>query len=128
MRRGGGHEHDVLTHRYPPVPVDDGQAEERPALGGLAGDPLDLRLGHPGIVLELECGEPAALVATDAGEGDDRAGVDRLPPQRRDLRRDVEILALDADVEGEHRFPDQPPVIGGKSAISRAPAIGASPL
>ena len=50
-----GDEDDVLAGRYPPVAVDDGEAEERPALGRFARDPLDLGLGHPRIVLELEC-------------------------------------------------------------------------
>ena len=40
--------------------------------------------------------------------------------QPRDLGADVEVLALQAD--GQR----QPPVIGGKNAISRAPAIAVS--
>ena len=53
--------------------------------------------------------------------------------QRRDLARDVEIGFLDADGhDGGHgliaTLKRQPPVIGGKNAISRAPAIMASGL
>ena len=48
--------------------------------------------------------------------------------QRRDLLRDVEIGFLDADGRGHGHGRAQPPVIGGKNAISRAPAIVASGL
>ena len=53
--------------------------------------------------------------------------------QRRDLPRDVEIGFLNADGHGsghgrDAQQIDQPPVIGGKNAISRAPAIMASGL
>ena len=75
VRRGSRDQHDVLTDRDPPVPVDHGQAEERPARRGFGRDPLDLGLRHPRIVLELECGEPPTLVAADAGESDDRTGI-----------------------------------------------------
>ena len=46
-----------------------------------------------------------------------RADVGASRRQRARLRAGVEILALDA-----RPSPSQPPVIGGKNAISRAPA------
>src|SRR4029078_13410401 len=70
VRRGSGDQHDVLADRDPSVPMNHGQTEERPACRGFGRDPLDLRLGHPRIVLELECGEPPTLVAANAGESD----------------------------------------------------------
>ena len=72
-------------------------------------------------MLDLERRQTPALVAAQADEARQRA--DFAPPggQRAAFRRGVEILGLDAD--GAHA---QPPVIGGKKAISFAPAIGAS--
>ena len=45
-------------------------------------DARDLRLGHAGIMLDLERGEPAALVAAEADEAHDRADV-RAPARQR---------------------------------------------
>ena len=61
----------------------------------------------------------AALVlrAHRAGERDDGADVGAAGGQARHLGADLEILALHAHA---HR---QPPVTGGKKAISRAPAM-----
>ena len=76
---------------------------------------LDLGFRHAGIVFQRHRRD--AVVAADAGEGRDRADVGAPVRQPRDLGADVEVLALDADGHA------QPPVIGGKNAISRAPAI-----
>ena len=59
------------------------------------------------------------LIAHRADEADDGADIAAARFQRGDLGGDVEILKLHAD----HR---QPPVTGGKKAISRAPLILAS--
>jgi hypothetical protein len=69
-------------------------------------------------VLELERGKRSVLAAAEPAEGDDGARVAQAGEQRRDLGGEIEILRLDPDLE--------PPVIGGKSAISRAPATGSS--
>ena len=45
-----------------------------------------------------------------------------------DVPRDVEIGFLDTDGDGDRHDRLQPPVIGGKNAISRAPAITVSDL
>ena len=76
-------------------------------------------LGHRRVVLELEAGQRAALVAHQPGEADERADVGAAGAQRRELGAEVEVAGLDAD---RH----QPPVIGGKNATSRAPASGAA--
>ena len=55
--------------------------------------------------------------ADEPGKGRDGARPHLLG--KRHLRRDIDGRAL-------HRNPDHPPVTGGNSAISRAPAIGAS--
>ena len=62
----------------------------------------------------------AVAAAADAREGRDRADVGAPLRQPRDFGADVEVLALQPDGQ------PQPPVIGGKNAISRAPAIAAS--
>jgi hypothetical protein len=55
----------------------------------LAADAADLGLGHAGIMFELQRRQLAALVAAEAGEGDDGADVARppvpsgAPPRRR---------------------------------------------
>ncbi len=59
---------------------------------------------------------------------DDGADIGAAFAQRRDLLRDVEIGFLDANGRGDGHLKAQPPVIGGKNAISRAPAIAASGL
>ena len=59
---------------------------------------------------------------------DDRADIGAASGQRRDFLRDVEIGFLDADGRRDGHGMAQPPVIGGKNAISRAPAIAASGL
>ena len=110
-----------------PIAVDRGEPGQRPALDRFVGDPGDLGLGHAGIVLELQRGQPAGLVAAEAGEGHDGADVGAPRRQPRDLGAGVEILGLDAhDRADMRRQVPQPPVIGGNSAISRAPAIGVS--
>ncbi len=102
--------------------MDRRDAEERPARFGFGDDARDLGLGHPGIMLDLERRQTPALVAAEADEGHQRADVDAPGGERARLGGGVEILGLDA-----HRRPSpQPPVIGGKKAISRAPAILAS--
>ena len=78
---------------------------------------LDLGLRHAGIMFQRHRRD--AVVAADAGEGRDRADIGAPVRQPRDLGADVEVLALDADGQPLSRSP----VIGGKNAISRAPAI-----
>ena len=92
---------------------------EREARACLGLDAGKLGLGHAGIMFERHCRDRAVLIAHRAGEGDD--GADIAPPrlEPRDFGADVEIFPLHAD----HL---QPPVTGGKKAISRAPAIRAS--
>src|ERR1700712_2012780 len=64
--------------------------------------------------------------AADAAEGHDRADIVSVFGQLRDLVADVEIGLLNADGRGGGHGRGQPPVIGGKNAISRAPDITAS--
>src|SRR5579872_2145867 len=124
MGRSGGDEYDAAARLDQTVAMDDRQAEKRPARQGLAGDALDLGQGHGAVMLDFERFKPPALVATQADETDQRADIGAAFAQRIGLRGGVEILALNAnDRRGFHR---QPPVIGGKKAISLAPAIFAS--
>ena len=111
--------------------MQDAAAQERPTLGGLVDDASDLALGHAGIVLEFQGTERAALVAAKTGEGDHAADGRRRFTGLREgegLSADVDARRVDEDQRHERVFVArrhrQPPVIGGKSAISRAPARG----
>ena len=77
-------------------------------------------------------GAPVLVAAADAGEGDDRADIGAAARELRRLGRGVERLALQTDGGGHGATPRLPreasPVIGGKKAISRAPAIAVSAL
>src|SRR5262245_35586443 len=103
--------------------MDDGEPQQRPARLGVGRDAADLLLGHAGIVLELQRGEGASLVAAKPREGDDGADIGAPGCQPLGLPARIKILPLDADRRHLH-----PPVIGGKKAISPAPAIAASGL
>ena len=72
--------------------------------------------------------------AADAAETDDGADIGAPFRQRGDFPRGIEIGFLDADGHDSGHAVNaiiqqvQPPVIGGKKAISRAPAIIVSGL
>ncbi len=97
-------------------------AAERPARLRRNRDAGDLLLRHAGIVLDFQRAQGTTLVAAEAGEGDNRAQVGTPLNQCRALDGGVECLGLDPNGRRAH----QPPVIGGKKAISRAPARAAS--
>ena len=90
----------------------------------------DLRLGHAGIMLESQRGDRFAVLAAaaDAAERDDGTHIGAAFRENRDFLRDVEIRLLNANGRRDSHFKTQPPVIGGKNAISRAPDITASGL
>ena len=114
----------ILPWRWMAVTPCNGQRR-----AASAGDARDLLLGHAGIVLEFERGERAGLAAAQAGEGDDRADIGPPARQRRDSRRRGRNPRPGSrTVIGAARHAIQPPVMGGKKAISRAPAIGVSGL
>ena len=122
MRRSGDDEHDILTGNQAAVAVDHRRPEQRPALFRLLDVTRDLSLGHAGIMFECHRLDTLALIvgAANAREGRKRPDVGAALCQRRNFGADVKILALQPDRQS------QPPVIGGKNAISRAPAIAAS--
>src|SRR6266700_3148435 len=140
-RGRGRDQHDVVSWLEPPVAMDDGDAEQRPAALGFGDMPGNLRLRHLRIMLERDRRDRLARLgaAAHAREGDQRADVGATIAQRRCLRRNVEIFGLQTSVHcnlnrlGPARFqatikakrPRQPgmrypPVIGGKKAISFA--------
>src|SRR6185312_16457052 len=92
--------------------------------------PLDFGFRHARIMLERQRRDVVATLAAaaDAGERHHRADIGAALAQRRDLARDVEIVLLDTNGDGRIHGRAQPPVIGGKNAISRAPDIAASGL
>src|SRR3954467_1480555 len=109
--------------------MDHGDATQRPAALGRLDVAADLGLGHAGIVLERKAGDwlPVLVTAANAGEGDDRADVGVPKRERARLGGSVERILLQADGRGHiTRSSPHPPVMGGKKAISRAPAIVAS--
>src|SRR5690349_22747553 len=103
--------------------MNDGDAHERPARLRLLDMTADLRLGHARIMLERQRRDRLAgfCATADPGERDQGADVGAAARQRRGFRRRIELLALQP-----HGRLHQPPVIGGKNAISRAPAIAVS--
>ena len=72
---GADHQHDRLARPDFAKAVNDGQAPQRPAGFRLAGDALQLRFRHSGVMLKLQRGERARLVAAQADETDQRANV-----------------------------------------------------
>src|ERR1700731_867579 len=97
--------------------------------------PRDFGLRHAGIMFKRQRGDGVAVLAVpaNAGKADDGADIGARTRQRRDLLRNVEIGFLNANSHGSGhgriaQQMDQPPVIGGKKAISRAPAIMVSGL
>ena len=99
----------------------------------LLDDPRELGFRHAGIVLEFQGGEPAALVPAQAREG--------RRPRRYPLRPSVSDATPRASKSSAARSKScppglrdgralmtvaHPPVMGGKKAISRAPAMEAS--
>jgi hypothetical protein len=97
--------------------VDRRQAGERPPRQRLLRNPDDLSLRHTRVMFEFERRQRAIFVPTETDKRDDRADIAASRRQARFFRARIEILALDAH---SGRDQDQPPVIGGKKAISRA--------
>src|SRR5262245_53168021 len=115
--------------------MNHGDAAQRPAALGRLDMAADLGLRHAGIVLEREASDRLAILvaAADAGEGNHRADIGAPMRERARLGGGVERLLLQADGRGHitrssplRSWPSHPPVMGGKKAISRAPAIAAS--
>ena len=97
-------------------------ALQRPARLGLPGDPRHLFLRHAGIMFEFEGREQPVLVAAMADEGHSRSNVLSSASERGGLARQRRSLPA-----GPGWSPSShPPVIGGKNAISFAPAMVAS--
>ena len=112
--------------------MDHGDAEQRPARRRLLDVARDLLIGHAGIVFERQRLDRvrARAAAADADEAHHGTDIGAALRQLCGLGGNVEVLGLQADGDGDgHRDGiDQPPVIGGKNAISRAPEIAVSGL
>src|SRR5262245_56214277 len=110
--------------------MDHGDTTQRPAALSRLDVAADLGLGHAGIVLEREaCNRLAVLVtAANPGESDNRADIGAPARERARLGGGVDRLLLQANRRGHitrSSASGHPPVMGGKNAISRAPAIAA---
>ena len=118
----------------PPVAVDDGDAKERPARLRLLDMARDLGFCHARIMLERERGDRRAVfvAAADARESDHRTDIGApvreraLPPAASKVSRCSRIVIAKSSVNVAPPLQStSPPVIGGKKAISPAPAIRA---
>ena len=117
----------------PAVAVDDGDAEQRPARSRLLDVARDLGFRHAGIMFERHRRDRLAVSSPRQMpvKVDDRADIGAAARQRADLGGRCRSLALQRTVRSWWNLARRPPatlppVIGGKKAISRAPAIGAS--
>src|ERR1700733_6242166 len=92
--------------------------------------PHDFGLRHIRIMFQRQRRDRLVAFAApaDAAETHHRADVGAAFGQRSDFPPDVEIGFLDTDGDRDRHGRLQPPVIGGKKAISRAPAIAVSDL
>jgi uncharacterized membrane protein YeaQ/YmgE (transglycosylase-associated protein family) len=97
MRRSDGDANDLFARRDLPEAMDRGHADERPSGLGLARGARHLRLGHAGVVFELQHGQPPALVPAIADEAHHRTDVPPAVRERRCLRPRVEIFSLNPD-------------------------------
>src|SRR5262249_7737064 len=92
----------------------------------------DFLLRHARIMLERQRFDRicALTAAADADEAHDRADVGAAARQPLGLFCWIEVLGLQSyrGRDSHCGDPAQPPVIGGKNAISRAPAIAVSGL
>ncbi|MCY1487236.1 hypothetical protein D9M68_209010 [compost metagenome] len=96
--RGGDDQHNIVAGHDRAVTVDGGGGLQREALNRLVADALDLRFGHAWIMFELKRSERARLISAKPGESDDRADVRTSGRELRDLRIEIEVLALNAHV------------------------------
>jgi hypothetical protein len=121
VRRSDGDQDDAVARLEPTVAVHDERIQQRPAGARLLLDSRELTLGHAGIVLERHRRHRPALVqvAHQADEHAHGAGPGGALAEPRQLRGNVEIIALHP-----HRHWTQPPVMGGKKAISSLQPTG----
>src|SRR4051812_43779666 len=80
-------------------------------------------------MLEFQRGEAALLGPAQAREGDDGPDIRSPDAQLRTFGGGVEWTRLDTNSDRARNLAHgaiQPPVMGGKKAISRAPAIAVS--
>ena len=131
MRADGSHQHDLVLRKKRADPMHHQCIENVPSAACLEHDGRQCAFGHAGIVFQRH-GRHATFdtavfidVAYRADKTGDRA--DLRPAralggtQRRHFARQVEVFGLDA-----HRHEVQPPVTGGKKAISSASPMAAS--
>ena len=126
MRRGRHHQHNPVPGAYFAEPVDHRYALQRPSAQCLRRHTADLFLRHSGIMLEFERRQLAALAPAQARKRHNRPDIETPFRNQRALRRCIERLGLNADCHTRFHLGPYPPVMGGKNAISDAPAMGVS--
>src|SRR5262249_16314494 len=89
-------ENNVIARHEPPVSVNDGEAEQRPARLSLLYMASNLCLSHAGIVLERHASDrrPALGAPADSRESDDGADVRASARKQSGFRGRIEIRAL----------------------------------
>src|SRR5262245_5555670 len=119
MLRGGDDQHDVVAGLEGTHAMQDKTCLMRPTRVVLRILPLQYNFGHAGVVLERHAGDGLALVvsAHASRKADDGTDVGAPGRQPCDLGSDLEVGGLYAYAQA------QPPVTGGKKAISEAPAM-----
>src|ERR1700739_3635725 len=93
--------------------------------------PRDFGLRHSRIVFERQRRDRLVIFAAapaNAAETHDRADIGAAFGQRGDFPRDVEIGFLNTDGDRNSHRGTQPPVIGGKKAISPRAALDGARL
>ncbi len=116
MAGSGSDEHDRCPRVEYAVPMNERGAEERPALDRKSGEVPKAFPSHSRMMFEHQLGQ-IILTANDSDKARDAAAAKLGQPRQFDAS--IESVSLQRD-------PYHPPVTGGNSAISAAPAMGAS--
>ena len=96
VRRGHGHQDDLVAHRQLTHPVNHTRTLHVEALTGLLHHGLDGAFGHAGVMLQGHLGK-ALPPADRADKTAHRAHARLVCAQRGQLIRDIKVLGLNAD-------------------------------
>ena len=128
VRRGHGHQHDLVQRLHQTNAVDHARVQHVKAGVGGVNHGLNRALGHAGVVLQFQRLDIARATGVAVTHRTHKAAYRTHPgvrtAQGRQLRAQVKVLGLDAHT-GFLRHSFQPPVTGGKKATS-APAVKAA--
>ena len=119
--RAHRHQNDLIRRLQQADAVHHASRQDLEAPPGLGHHGLDGLLGHARVVFQLQAGDRSRIawmpVANRADEAADRSDPPVAAPQPRQFMGHIEIGRLDGHHTLRHG-PPQPPVTGGKKAIS----------